>query len=187
MVPVMGLLAPILVSAVIVFIASSVIHMVLGYHKADFKKLPAEDETMAALQKFSLPPGDYMVPFPPSMAAMKSPEFMAKREKGPVMIATVMKGGPINMGPPLLKWFIFCCVVSVFTAYVTGRTHPAGTSYLAIFRIAGCSAFMAYSLATWPEHIWYQRSMGSTLRHTFDGLVYGLLTAGVFGWLWPHA
>ena len=186
MVPLTSLLAPILVSGVIVFLASFLIHMVIGYHKGDFKTLPAEDEVMAALQKFNLPPGDYMVPRPATMEAMKSAEFKAKREKGPVMIATVIKGGPVNMGAPLFKWFIFCCAVSLFTAYVTGRTHAAGTSYLAIFRIAGCSAFMGYALAHWPEHIWYQRSMGTTLRNTFDGLVYGLLTAGVFGWLWPH-
>ena len=88
MVPLTSLLTPIVVSGVIVFIASSIVHMALGYHKSDFKQLPAEDDVMAALQKFNLPPGDYMVPRPASMEAMKSPEFKAKREKGPVMIAT---------------------------------------------------------------------------------------------------
>lgn len=187
MVPLTSLIAPILVSGVIVFVASSLVHMVLGYHKADFKALPAEDDVMAALQKFNLPPGDYMVPRPASMEAMKSPEFKAKREKGPVMITTVIKAGPATMGPALFQWFIFCCVVSLFTAYVTSRTQPAGTTYLPVFRVAGCVSFMAYTFAYWPQHIWYQRSMGTTLRNTFDGLVYGLLTAGVFGWLWPHA
>jgi hypothetical protein len=33
--------------------------------------------------------------------------------------------------------------------------------------------------------IWYHRSWGTTLRYTVDGLVYALLTAGIFGWLWP--
>jgi hypothetical protein len=186
MVPLPSLLAPILVSGVIVFIASSLIHMVVGYHKSDFKALPSEDEAMAALQRFNIPPGDYMVPRPPSMEAMKSPEFKAKREKGPVMIATVLKGGPVSMGPSLLKWFVFCCAVGFFTAYVTGRAHAPGSTYLSIFRTAGCVSFMGYSFAHWPDHIWYQRSLGTTLRNTFDGLVYGLLTAGVFGWLWPH-
>ena len=186
MVPVMSLLVPILASGVIVFIASSLIHMVLGYHKADFKKLPSEDEAMAALQRLNIPPGDYMTPHPGSMEAMKSPEFKAKRDKGPVMISTVMKSGPFSMGPSLLKWFIFCCVVSLFAAYVTGRAHPAGTAYLPVFRTAGSVAFMGYALGHWPDHIWYHRSLGTTIRNTFDGLVYGLLTAGVFGWLWPH-
>jgi len=121
------------------------------------------------------------------MEAMKSAEFKAKHEKGPVMIATVIKPGPLTMGPQLGKWFVFICVVSLFTAYVTGRTHAAGTPYLSIFRTAGCTAFMAYTFAYWPQTIWYQRSMRTTLLNTLDGLIYGLLTAGVFGWLWPHA
>jgi len=186
MVPLTSLLAPIVLSGVIVFIASSLVDTVLGYHRADFKTLPSEDEVMAALQRIGVPPGDYMMPRPPSREAMKSPEFMAKFAKGPKMIATVLKSGPFNMGPSLIKWFIFCCVVSVFTAYVTGRTHGPGTPYLGIFPIAGCVAFMGYTFGHWPDHIWYQRSLGTTLRNTFDGLVYGLLTAGVFGWLWPR-
>jgi hypothetical protein len=44
---------------------------------------------------------------------------------------------------------------------------------------------MAYSFAYWPQTIWYQRALGTTVRNTIDGLIYGLLTAGVFGWLWP--
>jgi hypothetical protein len=186
MVSVMSLLVPVLLSGVIVFVASSLIHMVIGYHKGDFKMLPSEDEAMAALQKFNIPPGDYLVPKAPSMEAMKSPEFKAKWAKGPVMIATVMKGGTMSMGPQLTKWFVYILVVSLFTAYVTGRVHGPGTAYLTIFRTAGTVAFMGYTLAYWPEHIWYQRSLGTTVRNTLDGLLYGLLTAGVFGWRWPH-
>ena len=185
MVPLTSLLAPIVLSGVIVFVASSLVHMVLGYHKGDFRPVPAEDEVMAALQKFNLQPGDYMMPKPTSMEAMKSAEFKAKHEKGPVMIATVIKPGPLTMGPQLLKWFVFICFVSLFTAYVTGRNHAPGTAYLSIFRTAGCTAFMAYSFAYWPQTIWYQRALGTTVRNTVDGLIYGLLTAGVFGWLWP--
>ena len=186
MVSLVSLWTPILVSAVIVFLASWAMHMVLGYHKADFRKLPSEDEVQEALRKFNIPPGDYMLPCPSGPQDMQNKEFLAKRERGPIMIATFLKGGPIQMGPPLLKWFIFCCVVGVFAAYVTGRTHGAGSAYLAVFRTAGTVAFCSYALAQWPDHIWYQRSLGTTLRNTFDGLVYGLLTAGVFGWLWPR-
>jgi len=186
MVPVLVLWTPIVVSAAIVFLASWLIHMMLGYHKADFRKLPSEDEVQEALRKFNIPPGDYMLPCPSGPQDMRNKEFLAKRERGPIMIATVLKGGPISMGPALLKWFVFCCVVSLFAAYVTGRAHGAGTEYLKVFRTAGTVAFVGYSLGQWPEHIWYQRSLGTTVRNTIDGLIYGLLTAGVFGWLWPH-
>ena len=62
MVPVLTLWAPILASAVLVFLASAVLHMVLPYHRSDFRKVPSEDEVMDALRRFAIPPGNYMMP-----------------------------------------------------------------------------------------------------------------------------
>ncbi|MGH9368276.1 MAG: hypothetical protein ACRD3M_11445, partial [Thermoanaerobaculia bacterium] len=76
-------------------------------------------------------------------------------------------------------------VVSVFAAYVAGRAVPAGPQYLTVFRYVGTTAFAAYSLALWQNSIWYSRSWNTTLKSNFDALVYALLTAGTFGWLWP--
>jgi hypothetical protein len=45
---------------------------------------------------------------------------------------------------------------------------------------------MAYGLGHFQTAIWYRRSCSTTLKDVFDGLVYGLLTAGTFGWLWPR-
>ena len=174
-----------MLSAVAVFIVSSVIHMALGYHAQDFKALPSEDAVMEALRKFNLPPGDYVVPKPGSMAAMNTPAFKDKQAKGPVFIATFLKPGPSDMGGSLVKWFLFSIVVSVFAGYVGGRALGPGTHYLPVFRMVGTSAFMGYVLAHWPSTIWYKKALGTTLRNTFDGLVYALVTAGVFGWLWP--
>jgi hypothetical protein len=33
--------------------------------------------------------------------------------------------------------------------------------------------------------IWRGQSWGTTWKHVADGLVYALVTAGTFGWLWP--
>jgi len=44
MVSIISLWLPILLSAVAVFLVSSVIHMVFQYHKTDFKKIPSEDQ-----------------------------------------------------------------------------------------------------------------------------------------------
>lgn len=33
--------------------------------------------------------------------------------------------------------------------------------------------------------VWNMKPWGMALKHSFDGLVYSLLTAGIFGWLWP--
>ncbi len=186
MVPVMSLAVPILVSALMDFVASSIIHMVLPYHRNDLRRLPNEDAVMDALRRFSIPPGDYAVPHPGSPAGMKKPEFVEKMKKGPVVFMTLAPGGPPSMGTSLLLWFLYSVVVSVFAAYIAGRALAPRAHYLEVFRFAGCSAFMAYSLGILQNSIWYKRNWGMTLKTMFDGLVYGLLTAGTFGWLWPR-
>ena len=177
---------PILLSSVMVFVVSSVIHMFTPWHKGDYPKIPNEDRVMDALRPFNIPPGDYMFPRPSSMADMRSPEFAAKRNKGPVMIVTVLPSGPVGMGKELVLWFLFSVVVGVFAAYVAGRALPSGTDYLRVFQFVGATAFLGYSFALWPIAIWYHRSLGTTIRSTIDGLLYALLTAGTFGWLWPR-
>jgi len=161
-------------------------HMVLPFHRSDFRRVPAENEVMDALRRFEIPPGDYMMPRPGSPADMKSPEFLDKMNRGPVAVMTVIPGGPPTMGRNLAQWFVFCVVVSVIAAYVAGRAVTPGASYLEVFRFAGCTAFVAYSVALWQDSIWYRRAWVTTIKSNVDGLVYGLLTAGVFGWLWPR-
>ncbi len=186
MVPVLSLWLPILLSAVIVFVASSIIHMALGYHRSDYKKFPDEDGVMDALRKFAIPPGDYLFPYGGSPKAMKDPAFRAKWDKGPIGLMTVIPSGPPTMTRPLVSWFLYCIVVGIFAAYIAGRALQPGAPYLQVFRFAGCTAFIGYSLALWQFTIWFRRSWVVTLKSTIDGLIYGLLTAGVFGWLWPR-
>ena len=186
MVPLMALWLPIVVSAVIVFVASSIMHMVLPYHRSDYGRVPHEDDVMAALRKFNIPPGDYLLPCATSPKAMGTPEFKDKMTKGPVALITVMPSGPPSMAPSLAQWFVYCLVVGVFAAYIAGRALEADAHYLAVFRFAGCTAFVGYALALWQNTIWYKRAWTTTMKSTFDGLVYGLLTAGTFGWLWPR-
>ncbi|HKW51510.1 MAG TPA: hypothetical protein VJQ53_07230 [Candidatus Eisenbacteria bacterium] len=185
MVHIMSLWIPILLSAVLVFIVSSIIHMVLGYHRSDYKKLPSEDAVLEALRKFNIPPGDYHFPRPDTMKAMKDPAFIEKRTKGPVGLMTIMKPGPPAMGRELFQWFVYIVVVGIFAAYVAGRALAPGAPYLSVFRFVGTTAFACYSMALVQDHIWYKRSRSATLKSMFDGLVYACVTAGVFGWLWP--
>jgi hypothetical protein len=187
MVPLTSLWMPILLSAVVVFIASSIVHMALTYHKTDFRKVPSEDQVMDALRKFNVPPGDYLMPCPADMKDMKSPAFLEKRNKGPVVLMTVIQSGPVTMGPQLVQWFVYSAVVSLFAAYLTSRAVLPGAPYLEVSRFASTVAFVGYALGQWPATIWYKRSLSTTLKGTFDGLLYGFLTGGVFGWLWPHA
>jgi hypothetical protein len=177
---------PILLSSILVFVASSLIHMASPWHKSDYPKLPNEDKVRDALRPLAMPPGDYMIPRPSSREEMRSPEFAEKIRTGPVVVLTVMPNVPMSMGRNLALWFLYCIAVSVFAAYIAGAARPHGTAYLSVFRFAGATAFIGYSLALWQMSIWYHRSWTTTLKATVDGLIYALLTAGVFGWLWPR-
>lgn len=177
---------PILLSAVIVFVASSIIHMALPWHKNDYLAVPDQDKVMDALRPFGIPPGDYMLPRCATMEEMKTPEFREKLNKGPVAIMTVMPNGQWSMGRNLVLWFLYSVVVSFFAAYITSHALPPGAHYLRVFQLVGATAFIGYALALWQMSIWYRRAWSTTLKATVDGLIYALLTAGVFGWQWPN-
>jgi len=185
MVPVMSLWLPILLSAVLVFLVSSIIHMVFTYHYKDFRPVPEEDKLANALRAFNLQPGEYIIPYAGSPAARKTAEFQEKMKKGPTLIMNVWQSGTPSMVKNLVQWFLYSVIVGIFAAYVAGRALGPGADYLAVFRFAGVTAFACYSVAQWQASIWFNRSWASTFRSTIDGLVYGLLTAGTFGWLWP--
>lgn len=177
---------PILLSSVFVFVASSIIHMAPLWHKNDYPKIPDEDKVRAALGPLNIPSGDYMIPRCSGHKEMRSPEFLDKIKQGPVMIVTVLPNEITPMSRNLSLWFVYLIAVSVCAAYVAGRALPHGTHYLTVFRFAGTTAFIAYSAALWQMSIWYRRAWSSTIKATVDGLIYGLLTAGTFGWLWPR-
>jgi len=177
---------PIVVSAVLVFVASSIIHMLLhAWHKSDYRKVPDEEKLRDLVRPLALPPGDYMVPLPSSMAEMKTPEFAEKMRQGPVMILTVMPNGAMTMGKSLSLWFAYCLVIGILSAYVAGATLAPCAGHLRVFQISGATAFIAYSAALWQMSIWYHRDWGTTIRCTIDGLIYSLVTAAAFCWLWP--
>lgn len=184
-----GLLAlwlPILLSSVFVFVVSSIIHMMSPWHKSDYPKMPNEEKVMDALRPLAIPPGDYMVPRPADMKDMRSPEFIEKQKKGPIVMMTVWPNGPASMTKNLVQWFLYTVVIGFFAAYVAGRALPVGAAYLQVFRFVGTTAFVGYSLGLWQMSIWFNRSWTSTFKSTVDGLVYALFTAGTFGWLWPR-
>ena len=176
---------PILLSAVFVFVASSIIHMLTPWHKSDYPKYKDEANVLDTLRPLNIPPGDYMMPIASSTKELASPEFMEKVKKGPVVVMTVLPNEPSPMGRNLALWFVYSLIVSVFAAYIAGRALPPGAHYLQVFRFAGATAFIGYSLALMQMSIWYRRAWRITIKSMIDGLIYGLLTAGVFGWLWP--
>lgn len=185
MVALTSLWLPIVLSAVFVFILSSLIHMATPWHKHEWSPVPGEEELARVIRPFGLAPGDYMMPHAGSMEAAKSPEFADRLRLGPVMLLTVRPNGAWSMGPALIQWFVFSLLVSVVAAYVAGRAVGAGAEYLTVFRLGGTAAFAAYALGGIPTSIWMGRQWSSTLRHAFDGVLYGMVTGGTLGWLWP--
>lgn len=186
MVGLFALWLPILLSAVFVFIISSVIHMVSPWHKNEYPMMENEDKVMDALRPLNIPPGDYMIPRPKDMKDMRSAEFTNKLNKGPKVIFTVLPGGRPTMTANFVGWFLYSAVVGLFAGYVAGRALPVGAVYLQVFRFVGTVSFVGYTLALWQMSIWYNRSWSTTIKSTVDGLIYALLTAGTFGWLWPR-
>ena len=187
MVPLLSLWLPILLSAVAVFVVSSLLHMVLTYHHSDFRKLPDEEGVRAALRPFAIPPGDYMIPGMEPGQKWNDPGRQEKMKEGPVALMTVLEPGLPNMGPQLAIWFAYSVLVGLFAAYVAGGLIGPGADYLHVHRYVGTVAFAGYGLALLQNSIWYKRSWSATLKSVFDALVYGLVTGGVFGWLWPAA
>jgi len=185
MITLASLWLPIVLSAVLVFVLSSVIHMMLGYHANDVVAVPDEEAARKAIGPLKLPPGDYSIPRASSMAAMKSPEYAEKLNQGPVTFLTVLPNGPISMGKSLAQWFLYSLLVSFVAAYVASRALEPGAHYLSVFRFVGVTAFASYSLALLQNSIWWSRNWGATLKSVVDGLIYAAFTAGVFGWLWP--
>jgi hypothetical protein len=185
MVAVTALWLPILLSAVLVFVASSLIHMFTPWHKGDVRGISGEDDVMAVLRRLNVAPGDYAMPYAGSAAAMKEPAYAAKLAAGPAAFLTVWRATP-SMGPQLGGWFVYLLVVSIFAGYMAAAAVPVGGPYLDVFRFAGTTAFAAYALALPQNSIWWRRNWGFTMRSMIDGLLYGCLTAGVFGWLWPR-
>jgi hypothetical protein len=174
-------------SAVFVFIASSIIHMALPVHKGDFKKLKNEDAVREAMRTHGVEPGAYMFPRADSMKEMCTPEMVEKLKRGPVGWLTVLPPGGFSIGRSLVWWFVYCLIVGVLVAYIGWHALGAGATYPAAFRITGAAAVLGYAVGHFHDSIWKGARWGTTTQFIVDGVIYGLLTAGTFGWLWPDA
>jgi hypothetical protein len=185
MVPLANLWLPILLSAVIVFIASSIMHVVLKYHQSECHQIPDEDKFLAQLRSVNITRGFYVFPYCRPQE-MKSPAAQEKYKQGPVGFMTVVPSGPPAMPKFLVQWFLYLLLIGFFVAYLAAHTLAPGTHYLEVFRVVGTASFLAYGLANIVNSIWKGQTWSQTTKEVVDGLIYGLLTAGTFGWLWPR-
>jgi hypothetical protein len=187
MIPLTALWLPILVSAVIVFFASFLMHMVLAYHRSDYRALPDEERVTDAMRNAGVRPGPaYYFPYF-AFKDMKSAAVIEKMKRGPVGLLTVLPSRPPAMGKNMVQWFLYCVVISIFAAYLSGRLLAPGTAFLQVFRVVGTVVFLGYGAAHVQESIWSGRSWAVTSKHLLDSVIYALLTAATFGWLWPKS
>jgi hypothetical protein len=177
---------PILLSAVFVFIVSSIIHMTPLWHKNDFPAMPNQDRVSSALRSLAIPPGEYMLPRANDMKEMRTPEFKEKFKAGPVVFMTIIANPRMSMARPLTLWFIFILVVNFLVAYVASRALAPGADQAMVFWVVGTTTFIGHAAALWPMSIWYGRALSTAIKSTIDGLIFAAVTAGTFLWLWPR-
>ena len=177
---IMSLWIPVLVSALVVWVASALVWMVLPWHKKDWSKTPDENALRAALKDAT--PGTYMLPYCVDPKELEKDEVKQLYIDGPQGFVTITPNGLPAMGPKLGMTFLYYVGVGVLAAYFVSRTVPNG-EYLEVFRIAGTTAFIAHGVAYFQESIWFGRPWSLTAKSLLDALIYGLLTGGAFGWL----
>jgi hypothetical protein len=177
---------PILLSAVLVFVVSSLIHMVLKWHASDYNALANEGEVRAAIRKGTPAPGQYVLPHCSDHKDMAKPDMVAKFEEGPVAYLVVSPNGAPAMGKALGLWFLYAVGVAFMAGYVAAATLHAGTHYLTVFRVVGTVSFLTYAGGSVSAGIWMGKPWSSVAKDLLDGLLYGLVSAGAFGWLWPR-
>jgi len=177
---------PILVTAVAVFAASSLVHMVLRWHASDYRQLGNEDDVRAVMRAGAAGPGQYFIPYCADPKEMGRPEMVAKFKEGPVGLLVLRPVGMPSMGKPLGLWFGLNLLVAILAGYLACRTLAAGSSFPQIFRVVGLFTFAAYAIGPLQQAVWMGKPWASAGKEAGDALIYGVVTGLVFGWLWPR-
>jgi hypothetical protein len=176
----------ILLAAVLVFVASSVIHMAVRWHNCDYRPLANEEEVRAAILKGRPAPGQYVLPHCGDYSRLGEPEMLKKFQEGPVGLLYLRAPGPPALGRSLGGWFLFNAVLSFCIAYLLSRTLLPGTPRLQVFRVAATICFLIHAGGAVPAAIWMGKPWRVVLKEAADGLLYGLATGAAFSWLWPR-
>ncbi|MBT8132245.1 MAG: hypothetical protein KJO35_08245 [Gammaproteobacteria bacterium] len=182
MVSLFSLWMPILLSAVVCWIAGSLIWVVMPHHKKDFAPLDQEEQARNALR--GLKPGLYNIPHVADPSKVTD-EDRQRFAAGPVGFLTIMPDGLPNMGKNLVQQMIYYIVVGVIVAYVASVTLPSGADYLKVFQVVGTTAWLGFGFGAMQDSIWFGKPWSYNFKILIDALIYALLSAGIFGWLWP--
>ena len=183
--PLLSLWLPILIASALVYGVACLLYMVIPLHSKDFAKLEDEDGVIDALRDQNVRRGQYMLPGANSNEEYSSPEWIEKANRGPVGLIYIMSHGSSMLRPLIFQGFLIIAI-SITAGYVGSVTLLPGTDYLKVFQVVGAVAFLGHAAGQFNHAIWFGFNWKQTWIRALEGLLYGLLTGGVFGWLWPQ-
>jgi hypothetical protein len=176
---------PVLVAAIAVFLASSLVHMLFKWHNSSYRPLANEDEVAAAIRAGNATPGMYVLPYCADMKKMREEAMLQKYRQGPIGFITLMPPRAPSMGKPLALWFGYNLLVACVGGCLAWSYVGPGGSHHAAAHAAAVVALMAYGGGPIQEGIWWGRPWGSVFKNLLDALIYAFVTALAFAWLWP--
>ena len=178
---------PIVLGTFLAWIASGLIHMIVKYHNSDYQRLTNEDEVMDAVRNGSPTLGIHTFPFCIDMNEMKDEGVQQRFKNGPVGFLTMLPNGLPNMGKLMGQQISFFLVGCVLIAYCATLALEPGAQYMAVFRFVAAVGFLTFGWGIIPFSIWFGHLWSMTAKYLLDALIYGLVVAGSFAWLWPAA
>ncbi|HTH49623.1 MAG TPA: hypothetical protein VMB21_19065 [Candidatus Limnocylindria bacterium] len=177
---------PTLLSAVVVFVISSLVHMAFKWHAREYRMFSNEDAVRDAIRAGSPAPGRYVIPQCREMKDMATEAMKKKYAEGPVGHVTIIANGQPNMGKYLGQWFLLCLLVSAVAALLAGKVYGGYHAFAgAAAKLAFAVSFVGYGFGTLQESIWMGRPWSGSALYLLDAALYALGTAAVFWWLWP--
>jgi hypothetical protein len=176
---------PILLSAGVVFVISSLVHMVFKWHASDYSSFANEEAVRDAIRAGKPAHGRYVLPYCGDMKDMASEAMKKKYAEGPVGHITILPNGAPNMGKHLGQWFLWCLIIATVAAFVTVKL-VALDPFLArrAAKVIGALTFIAHGFGTVTESIWRGRPWSSSAKYLLDAALYAIGSAAVFYWLW---
>jgi hypothetical protein len=177
---------PIVVAAIGVFVASSLIHMVFKWHASDYRAFPNEDEVAAAIRNGKPSPGQYVIPHCPGMKDMASEAMQARFREGPVGWITLRPNGQPSMGSSLGAWFVFNLLVAAASAAIALQVYGLGADHRAAAHLGALVTLATYIGGSIQNGIWMGKPWGAVAKDIVDGLIFAIVTACAFAWLWPN-
>ena len=173
---------PIILSAVALWVASSVFWTALPHHNQDFDPLPDEDAMMKSVTQLEIPPGRYLFPYPYHPGADRK-ALMEKYTQGPR--GSLVTWDMPNMGKNLGLTFVYFLLISAVTAYVAWAAigGQEALTFSKVLQIVGGIGVLVFCSSGQLHAIWFPRRM---IMEFVDGIAYGLIIGLIFASLWSY-